>query len=57
MIYDIHIYFFNIQRDREILVDAGPKGKPCPKKLHRKRKCRLMPCPADTKYWYQGSWR
>jgi hypothetical protein len=44
-------------RDRDILVDAGPKGKPCPKKLHRKRKCRLMPCPADTKYWYQGSWR
>jgi len=44
-------------RDREILVEAGPNGRPCPKKLHRKRKCRPMPCPADTKYWYQGSWR
>merc|ERR1712136_22290 len=44
-------------RNRQILVEAGPNGRPCPKKLNRKRKCRPMPCPADTKYWYQGSWR
>jgi len=44
-------------REREILLEAGEDGRPCPKKLHRKRKCNKMPCPADTKYWYQGSWR
>lgn len=44
-------------RHREILVNPSTYGKGCPKKLSRKRKCRQMPCPADTKYWYQGSWR
>jgi len=44
-------------RDREVIIPPDNGGKECPKKLMRKRKCREMPCPADTKYWYHGSWR
>jgi len=44
-------------RMREILVNPSTYGRSCPKKMVRKRKCKKMPCPADTKYWYQGSWR
>lgn len=44
-------------RTREVLINPSTYGKSCPKKMKRKRKCRHLPCPADTKYWYQGSWR
>lgn len=44
-------------RQREVMVPPSMGGKMCPKKLVRRRKCRPMPCPANTKYWYQGSWR
>lgn len=44
-------------RHREVLVNPSTYGKSCPKKMTRKRKCSKMPCPADPKYWYQGSWR
>jgi len=47
----------NIQREREVIIQPNNGGKKCPKKMSRKRKCRVMPCPADTKYWYHGSWR
>jgi hypothetical protein len=44
-------------RHREVLINPSTYGKSCPRKLMRRRKCRQMPCPADTAYWYQGSWR
>jgi hypothetical protein len=44
-------------RHREVLVNPSTYGRSCPKKLMRRKKCRQMPCPADTAYWYQGSWR
>ena len=45
------------QKSREILINPSIGGKNCPRKMERKKKCRQMPCPANTKYWYQGSWR
>merc|ERR1711951_172034 len=44
-------------RKRNVLLAAGNGGRSCPKKMDRKKKCRQMPCPANTKYWYQGNWR
>jgi len=44
-------------RHREVLINPSTYGKSCPRKMMRRRKCRQMPCPADTTYWYQGSWR
>jgi len=44
-------------RHREVLINPSTYGKACPKKMMRRKKCRQMPCPADTTYWYQGSWR
>lgn len=44
-------------KSREILIHPSHGGKTCPKKMSRRKKCRSMPCPEDTKYWYQGSWR
>jgi hypothetical protein len=45
------------QKSREILINPSIGGKNCPRKMERNKKCRQMPCPANTKYWYQGSWR
>ena len=53
----INILSFDFQRHREVLVNPSTYGRSCPKKLMRRKKCRQMPCPADTAYWYQGSWR
>lgn len=44
-------------RQREVLVTPASGGRSCPRKMTRRKKCRPMPCPANTKYWYQGSWR
>jgi len=44
-------------RKRTVLHNAGNGGRSCPKKMDRKKKCRQMPCPANTKFWYQGNWR
>jgi len=44
-------------RHREVLINPSTYGKACPKKMMRRKKCRQMPCPSDTTYWYQGSWR
>merc|ERR1712038_1898610 len=45
------------QKSREILINPSIGGRNCPRKMERKKKCRQMPSPANTKYWYQGSWR
>jgi len=44
-------------KSREVLIHPSHGGKTCPKKMTRRKKCKPMPCPEDTKYWYQGSWR
>jgi len=44
-------------RRRNVLISPGNGGRTCPKKMDRKKKCRQMPCPANTNYWYQGNWR
>eukprot|EP00095_Tigriopus_kingsejongensis_P005413 maker-scaffold327_size205035-snap-gene-1.9 protein:Tk05413 transcript:maker-scaffold327_size205035-snap-gene-1.9-mRNA-1 annotation:"PREDICTED: spondin-1-like" len=44
-------------RTREIVLPPQGQGKPCPQKLERKKKCRKIPCPTDSRYWYRGSWR
>ena len=51
------IFWLKFQKSREILINPSIGGKNCPRKMERKKKCRQMPCPANTKYWYQGSWR
>ena len=45
------------QRDRYVLVRPTEGGKPCPKKMMRRKKCRNDPCDEEDRYWYQGSWR
>ena len=45
------------QRDRYVLVRPTEGGRPCPKKMMRRKKCRNDRCDEGDRYWYQGSWR
>jgi len=46
-----------VTRTRAILVQAQNGGKKCPKKLSKRRKCRMMKCGEDPINWYHGNWR
>ena len=54
-------YRYDVENEDEevmALAKLHPKLAWAPKaKMDRKKKCRQMPCPANTKYWYQGNWR
>ena len=49
--------FVRQQRDRYVLVRPSEGGRPCPRKMMRRKKCRNDPCDEEERYWYQGSWR
>ncbi len=54
-VFDKIVIYLNflVQRRREILLPAsGPGARQCPRKLVRRRKCRKLPCPTDSRYWY-----
>ena len=40
-----------------MLVRPSEGGRPCPRKMMRRKKCRNDPCDEEERYWYQGSWR
>jgi len=45
-------------KERHITKESRHGGKPCPRKLTKKKKCKaLMPCAASPSQWYQGNWR
>lgn len=42
---------------RTILSEPRYAGKTCPKKLTKRKKCKMIPCAASPSSWYQGNWR
>lgn len=43
--------------ERRIITQPKYRGKACPKKLTKKKKCKMIPCAASPSSWYQGNWR
>jgi hypothetical protein len=47
-----------VTRTRTILIEASNGGRRCPRKLTKRKKCRMMPCDTlPPRRWYQGNWR
>lgn len=46
-----------VSMQRTILAEPKFGGKACPKKLTKKKKCKMIPCAANPSSWYQGNWR
>lgn len=45
-------------RDRRITIPSKHGGKACPRKMSKRKKCKVaLPCAASPAHWYQGSWR
>lgn len=47
-----------MERDRQILQQPTNGGRPCPRKLTKRKRCENpVPCPANPPNWYQSNWR
>lgn len=46
-----------VTRTRSILSQPQNGGKKCPRKLSKRKKCRMMKCGEDHQNWYQGNYR
>jgi len=46
-----------VSMERRILAMPKFGGKSCPKKLTKRKKCKMIPCAANPSSWYQGNWR
>jgi len=44
-------------QERSVLAEPKNGGKSCPKKLSKKKKCKMIPCAANPSSWYQSNWR
>jgi len=44
-------------RSRDIIAQPLHGGRPCPRKLVKRKKCRGYECAAQPANWYQGNWR
>lgn len=46
------------ERERSVVTAPEDGGRPCPRKLVKRRRCREeVPCPASPPAWYQSNWR
>lgn len=46
-----------VSMERTILAEPQHGGKACPRKLSKKKKCKMIPCAANPSSWYQSNWR
>jgi len=46
-----------VSMERTILAEPKHGGKACPRKLSKKKKCKMIPCAANPSSWYQSNWR
>merc|ERR1712042_416185 len=46
-----------VSMERRILAEPKFGGRSCPKKLTKRKKCKMIPCAANPSSWYQGNWR
>merc|ERR1719187_2296087 len=44
-------------KTRQILAEPEHGGRPCPRKLEKRKKCRGDSCPTPLNDWYQGNWK
>jgi len=46
-----------VSMQRTILSEPQHGGRACPRKLIKRKKCKMIPCAANPSSWYQGNWR